>query len=189
MRSIEQIISESIETKQKIIADKILLASINKSVEAIVLAFKNGNKVFFAGNGGSAADAQHLTAEFTGRFYKERTPLAAICLNTNVSSITAIANDYGYSEVFARQITALGKTGDVFVGITTSGNSENIMKAFKYAKENGILTIALTGQTGGNLKEYADILINIPSADTPRIQESHITIGHIICELAEKELF
>jgi D-sedoheptulose 7-phosphate isomerase len=189
MRTIEQIIIESIETKQKIIADKNLLSSINKSVESIVLALKNGNKIFFAGNGGSAADAQHLTAEFTGRFYKERTPLAAICLNTNVSSLTAIGNDYGYSEVFSRQITALGKKGDVLVGITTSGNSENIIKAFKFAKENGIFTIALTGQTGGDLKDYADILLNVPSSDTPRIQESHITIGHIICELAEKELF
>ena len=189
MRSIEHILQESIETKQKIIEDKKLLSQINRSVESIVLAIKNGHKVFFAGNGGSAADAQHLTAEFTGRFYKERTPLAAICLNTNVSSLTAIANDYGYDEVFARQITALGQRGDVLVGLTTSGNSENITKAFKYAKENQILTIALTGQTGGDLKDYADILLNVPSADTPRIQESHITIGHIICELVEKELF
>lgn len=189
MRSIEQIIAESIETKQRIIGDKNLLSSINKCVEAIVFSLKNGNKIFFAGNGGSAADAQHLTAEFTGRFYKERTPLAAICLNTNISSITAIANDYGYCEVFSRQITALGKKGDVLVGISTSGNSENIVKAFQYAKENAILTVALTGETGGVLKDYADILINIPSTDTPRIQESHITIGHIICELVEKELF
>ena len=189
MHTIEHILKESIETKQKIIEDKYFLSKINKSVESIVLALKNGNKIFFAGNGGSAADAQHLTAEFTGRFYKERTPLAAICLNTNVSSITAIANDYGYSEVFLRQITALAKKGDILVGITTSGNSENIIKAFQYAKENEILTIALTGEKGGDLKNYADILLNVPSCDTPRIQESHITIGHIICELVEKELF
>jgi D-sedoheptulose 7-phosphate isomerase len=189
MQSIERIFIESIEVKQKIVDDKLFLTKINQCVESIVLALKNGNKIFFAGNGGSAADAQHLTAEFTGRFYKERTPLAAICLNTNVSSITAIANDYGYSEVFVRQLTALAKKGDILAGITTSGNSENIIKAFKYAKENDILTIAFTGQKGGDLKDYADILLNVPSCDTPRIQESHITIGHIICELVEKKLF
>jgi len=189
MDNIKKIITESITTKKRILEDKELISRINYCVEIIVKALKNGNKVFFAGNGGSAADAQHLTAEFTGRFYMERNPLAAICSNTNVSSITAIANDYGYDEVFLRQLKALGKKGDVIIGITTSGNSKNLIKLFEYAKVNGFATIAMTGQTGGELKNFSDVLINVPSSDTPRIQESHITIGHAICELTEKEMF
>jgi len=189
MHSIKQIIEESIKVKQQLAKDENILARINQCIEKIVFALQNGNKIFFCGNGGSAADAQHLTAEFTGRFYKERTPLAAICLNTNVSSLTAIANDYSYEDVFLRQITALAKKGDILVGITTSGNSKNILKAFEYAQQNEVATIAFTGETGGEVKKHADILIDVPSKDTPRIQEVHIIIGHIICEMVEKELF
>ena len=189
MHSIEQIFQNSIEVKKNILANPDFIAKIEKSIAIIVSALKNDNKIIFCGNGGSAADAQHLTAEFTGRFYKERTPLAALCLNTNVSSLTAIANDYSYDDVFLRQTIALARKGDVLVGITTSGNSKNIIKSFEYAKENGITTIALTGEGGGKIKDLADILLDVPSSDTPRIQESHITIGHIICELVEKELF
>jgi len=189
MHTIEQIFNNSIDVKKKILANPEFVAKIEKSISVIVSALKNGNKIIFCGNGGSAADAQHLTAEFTGRFYKERTPLAALCLNTNVSSLTAIANDYSYDDVFLRQTIALAKKGDVLVGITTSGNSKNIIKSFEYAKANEIATIALTGESGGKIKDLADILLDVPSSDTPRIQESHITIGHIICELVEKDLF
>lgn len=189
MGRIEEILQNSIETKQKILADGEFIAKIQEASDAITAALRNGNKIFFCGNGGSAADAQHLTAEFTGRFLKERTPLAAICLNTNVSSLTAIGNDYGYDDVFLRPMIALAKKGDVLVGISTSGNSKNILKTFEYARQNGVLTIALTGKTGGEMKELADILLNVPSGATPRVQEAHITIGHAICELVEEELF
>lgn len=152
-------------------------------------ALNRGNKVIFCGNGGSAADAQHLTAEFTGRFFLERKPLPAIALNTNVSAITAIANDYGYNDIFLRQTQALAQTGDVLVGISTSGNSKNIVKAFEYANSIGVTTVAFTGESGGKMKEIADILLNVPSSCTPRIQEAHITMGHIMCEIVEQALF
>ncbi|MDD3419453.1 MAG: D-sedoheptulose 7-phosphate isomerase [Candidatus Gastranaerophilales bacterium] len=188
MRSVSEIIADSINTKNKILENKNLIERIDLSIQKITFALKNGKKILFCGNGGSAADAQHLTAEFTGRFYLERQPLPAICLNTNVSAITAIANDYSFDDVFSRQTKALGQQGDILFGITTSGNSQNIINAFEYAKTQNITTIALTGETGGKIKDYCDILINVPSKDTPRIQEAHITIGHIICELTEKEL-
>lgn len=189
MQDIKKALIESINTKKNILEDEAFLLKIQKSVELIVQALSGGNKIIFMGNGGSAADAQHLTAEFTGRFYKERTPLAALCLNTNVSSITAIGNDYSYDDVFLRQAIALAKKGDIIIGITTSGNSKNVLKVFEYARETGITTIAFTGQAGGKIAQFADVLLNVPSCDTPRIQESHITIGHIICELVEKALF
>lgn len=189
MNNIEQSLLNSIEVKQKILANPDFISKIQESVRKIVIALNNGNKILFCGNGGSAADAQHLTAEFTGRFYKDRAALAAICLNTNISSLTAIANDYSYDDVFSRQVEALAKKGDVIIGISTGGNSKNVIKAFESAKKNEVFIIALTGESGGEMKKHADILLNVPSCDTPRIQESHITIGHIICELTEKELF
>lgn len=183
------IINRLQESSDTIEMCKTLSPTIQKVVDLIIAALKNSNKIIFCGNGGSASDAQHLTAEFTGRFFLERVPLAAIALNTNTSAITAIANDYGYDDIFLRQIQALGKSGDVFVGISTSGNSKNIVKAFEYANSIGITTVAFTGKSGGKMKDLADVLINIPTDVTPRIQESHITIGHIICEIVEQQLF
>lgn len=189
MDKIRLIINASIETKQKIAQDSSLLDSISKVVEVITIAFKNGNRVYFCGNGGSAADAQHLAAEFSGRFYKDRKALPAEALHCNTSYLTAVANDYGYESVFSRMIDGIGENGDVLIGLSTSGNSGNIMKAFEAAKTKNMLTVAFTGESGGKMKDLADYLINVPSADTPRIQESHITIGHIICQLVEEKYF
>ena len=158
-------------------------------VGAIVTAFKSGNKVLFCGNGGSAADAQHLAAEFSGRFYTDRDALPAEALHCNTSYLTAVANDYGYDLVYSRIIKGTGNKGDVLVGLSTSGNSKNILNAFEAAKQKEMLTIGLTGETGGKMKAVSDYLINVPSGDTPRIQESHILIGHIICQLVEEQYF
>jgi len=157
--------------------------------DVIAKAFANGNKVLFCGNGGSAADAQHLAAEFSGRFYSDRDPLPSEALHCNSSYITAVANDYGYDVVYSRIIKGTGKPGDVLVGLSTSGNSVNIIKAMEQAKKLGMITVGLTGATGGKMKEVCDYLLNVPSSDTPRIQESHITVGHIICQLVEEALF
>ncbi len=189
MEKIRQIIQASIETKEKILSDATLVSTIGKVVDLITAAFKNGNRVYFCGNGGSAADAQHLAAEFSGRFYTDRKALPAEALHCNTSYLTAVANDYGYDVVYSRMIDGIGEKGDVLIGLSTSGNSENIIKAFEVAKRKGITTIAFTGETGGKMKELADHLINVPSKDTPRIQESHITIGHIICQLVEENLY
>lgn len=185
---IRERISESIETKNKILNDSALLNNVLQSALIILEAIKNGNKIIFCGNGGSAADAQHLAAELMGKFYFDRQPLAAISLTVNTSILTAIGNDFGYEEIFVRQLQGIGEKGDILVGISTSGNSKNIIEVFEYAKNNMIKTIAFTGQTGGRLKDYTDVLINVPSEDTPRIQEAHITLGHIICEIVEKEI-
>lgn len=187
-KQIQGIISASADVKKKIVQDEQLVQTIEAVTKAIVNAFKNGNKVLFCGNGGSAADAQHLAAEFSGRFYKDRKALPAEALHCNTSYLTAVANDYGYDVVFARLVHGIGVKGDVLVGLSTSGNSKNIMLAFEKAKENGMITIAFTGETGGQMKN-ADYLINVPSTDTPRIQESHIMIGHIICQLVEENYF
>lgn len=161
-----------------------------ESVTALMIeAFSQGNKVLFCGNGGSAADAQHLAAEFSGRFYFDRDPLPSEALHCNTSYITAVANDYGYDLVYSRMIKGMGKPGDILVGLSTSGNSVNIINAMEQAKQIGMINVGLTGETGGKMKAICDHLINVPSTDTPRIQESHIMIGHIICELVEKELF
>lgn len=189
MEQIRKLVEQSIEVKKKIMDDDLLLQSIRKSVDVIVAAFKKGNKVLFCGNGGSASDAQHLAAEFSGRFYLDRDALPAEALHCNTSYLTAVANDYSYDVIYSRMIIGIGRAGDVLVGLSTSGNSKNIVNAFKAAQEKGMTTIALTGYTGGKLKDLADILLNIPSSDTPRIQESHITIGHIICELVESNYF
>ena len=186
---LKKIIEDSILVKKTIMEDNSFLDRIDKSVEAMVKAYKNNGKVLFCGNGGSAADAQHLAAELSGRFYFDREPLDAEALHVNTSYLTAVANDYSYDVVFERMIKAVGKKGDVLVSISTSGNSVNIYKAMQEAKAKGMINIALTGETGGKIKELADILLNVPSKATPRIQESHIMIGHIICEQVEKQLF
>jgi len=180
-------LNESSETKLKIkdqLADEII-----KAVDILVAAYKDGNKLLLCGNGGSAADAQHLAAEFSGRFYTDRDALPAEALHVNTSYLTAVANDYGYDEVFARLVMGMGRKNDILIGLSTSGNSANILKAFKEANTIGMVTIAFTGQTGGELKDKCSYLLNIPSIDTPRIQEVHIMIGHIICEIVEQKLF
>ena len=189
MEKIKSIIEASIETKQQILQNDELIATIEKVVEVVTSAFKNGKRVYFCGNGGSAADAQHIAAEFSGRFYTDRKALPAEALHCNTSYLTAVANDYGYDVVYARMIDGIGEKGDILIGLSTSGNSGNIIKAFEVAKDKGIITVAFTGITGGQMKAISDYLINVPSADTPRIQESHITIGHIICQLVEEKYF
>ena len=189
MEKIKNIIKASIETKQQVLQDVDLLATIEKVIDAVVAAFKNGNRVYFCGNGGSAADAQHLAAEFSGRFYKDRKALPAEALHCNTSYLTAVGNDYGFDVIYSRIVEGIGEKGDILIGLSTSGNSPNIVKAFEAAKEKGMVTIAFTGLTGGGMKSLSNYLINIPSSDTPRIQESHITVGHIICQLVEEKYF
>ena len=188
-KNIEHIISESIAVKSSILDDETLLNTIESIVHVITNSFQSGFKVQFCGNGGSAADAQHLAAEFSGRFYKNRKALPSDALHCNSSYLTAVANDYSYDEIYARLVEGTMVKGDVLIGITTSGNSENIVKAFEVAKAKEIITIGFTGSTGGKLKALSDYLINIPSNITPRIQESHILIGHVICELVEEAIF
>jgi D-sedoheptulose 7-phosphate isomerase len=189
MDFIKQCIEENMSLKQAILEDSTLIKRIKMAAQKIIESLKQNNKVLFCGNGGSAADAQHLAAELMGKLYIDRDPLLAISLTTNTSSITAIANDIGYTEVFFRQLKALGNTGDTLVSLSTSGNSESIIKAMNFAREKGIYNIAITGQTGGTMKDYADLLINIPSTATARIQECHVMVGHIICEIVEREIF
>lgn len=189
MEKIKEIIRASILTKEKLLNNPVLLETIQQVVDQITAAFKNGKRVYFCGNGGSAADAQHLAAEFSGRFYTDRKALPAEALHCNTSYLTAVANDYGYDVVYSRMIDGIGEAGDVLIGLSTSGNSINIMKAFEVAKAKGIITVAFTGESGGKMKDLARYLINVPSGDTPRIQESHITIGHIICQLVEAKYF
>jgi D-sedoheptulose 7-phosphate isomerase len=189
MNPIKNIIASSIAVKQSLLEDQAMIDKIDLITQLITQAFQNGNKVLFCGNGGSAADAQHLSAEFSGRFYKDRSPLPSEALHCNTSYLTAVANDYGYDLVYSRIVKGMGKRGDVLIGLSTSGNSTNIINAFAQARELGMTTIAFTGDTGGKMKNSADHLINVPSSDTPRIQESHIMIGHIICQLVEENLF
>ncbi len=186
---ISEVIRKSIQVKEDILKNQQILTTVEQVTEAVITAFQNGNKVLFCGNGGSAADAQHLAAEFSGRFYFDRDPLPSEALHCNTSYLTAVGNDYGYDVVYSRIVKGSGKKGDVLIGLSTSGNSVNIMKAMDVAKEIGMITVAFTGETGGKLKEMCNYLINVPSKDTPRIQESHITLGHIICELVEERLF
>lgn len=189
MEKIKAIITDSIGVKNQILADDKLLQIVKDCVSVIVTAFENGNKVLFCGNGGSAADAQHLAAEFSGRFYTDRDALPAEALHCNTSYITAVANDYGYDVIYSRVVKGIGNKNDVLVGLSTSGNSPNIVRAFETAKEKEMTTIAFTGKSGGKLKKLSDFLINVPSDDTPRIQESHIMLGHIICQLVEEIYF
>ncbi|MBT8219871.1 MAG: SIS domain-containing protein [Bacteroidia bacterium] len=188
-KRIKRIIAESISIKQFILEDDRLIDLIAKSATTCTIAFKADKKVLFCGNGGSAADAQHLAAEFSGRFYTDRDPLFAEALHVNTSYMTAVANDYDYDQVYSRLIKAKGREGDVLFGISTSGNSANVIEAFIQAKKQGMITIAMTGATGGKMAALSDVLLNIPSTDTPRIQECHILAGHIICEIVEDNLF
>lgn len=189
MDRIQQSIQQSIAAKQDILNDSDFLGRIAKAADIIIESLRNGGKIHFCGNGGSAADAQHLAAELSGRFYYDRPPLNAEALHCNSSYLTAVGNDYGYEHIFARLLRGTGHKGDVLVGISTSGNSKNILNAYEVCREMGICTISMTGMTGGKMKEDSDLLLNVPSTDTPRIQESHIMIGHIICELVESALF
>lgn len=186
---IKEIFQKSIELKRQIIDDKVLINSMHESIDVIVSCFKKDKKVLFCGNGGSAADAQHLAAEFSGRFYYDRKPLFAEALHVNTSYMTAVANDYSFDEVYARLIQAKGREGDILIGISTSGNSVNVIEAIEAAKANGMTVIGMTGKTGGEMREMCDILLNVPSEDTPRIQEVHILMGHIICQFVESKIF
>ena len=186
---IKELVSASISVKQQLLADEKLMTLVDESISIITQAFKNGNKVLFCGNGGSAADAQHLAAEFSGRFYIDRPALPAEALHCNTSYLTAVANDYSYDMIYARLLQGIGNKGDVLIGLSTSGNSKNIIKAFEVAKHKEMITIGFTGTTGGAMKDISDLLINVPSSDTPRIQECHMLIGHIICQLVEENLF
>lgn len=189
IQAISDIIKSSIDVKQQLLADENLLNQLATVTDVITKAFQNGNAVYFAGNGGSAADAQHLAAEFSGRFYKDRKALPSDALHCNTSYLTAVANDYSFDVIYARLLEGLAKKGDVLVGISTSGNSGNIVKAFEMAKTIGVTSIGFTGEKGGKMKDLSDYLINVPSNTTPRIQESHILVGHIICELVEINIF
>ncbi len=182
-------VNDSIELREKILNSTDLAQKTVKTVELIVGAYKKGKKVLFAGNGGSAADAQHLAAELVGRFYYDRAPLYAEALTANTSDLTCIGNDYGYEYVFSRAVEGKGQEGDIFYAITTSGNSPNILKAAEVAKRKKMIVIGVTGETGGKLAEFSDVLLNVPSKDTARIQECHIMLGHLICEFVETELF
>jgi len=186
---IKNIIQASIDVKLQVLKSEEIVATISKVVDITVNAFKSGNRVYFCGNGGSAADAQHLAAEFSGRFYVDRKALPAEALHCNTSYLTAVANDYSYDAVYSRIIDGIGQEGDILIGLSTSGNSGNIIKAFEIAREKKMITVGLTGTTGGKMKNVSDHLINIPSTDTPRIQESHIMAGHIICQLVEEKYF
>ena len=189
MEKIKAIIADSINVKNLLLADDKILQSVKDCVYILVSAFQKGNKVLLCGNGGSAADAQHLAAEFSGKFYIDRDALPAEALHCNTSYITAVGNDYGYDVIYSRMIKGIGNKGDVLIGLSTSGNSKNIINAFEAAREKKMITIAFTGASGGKLKSIADYLINVPSTDTPRIQESHIMLGHIICQLTEEQYF
>jgi len=186
---IRQLIQASIDTKQLLLNDESLLNIIRKAAEISVSAFNTGNKVLFCGNGGSAADAQHIAAELSGRFYTDRDPLYAEALHVNSSFMTAVANDYSYDVVYSRMIKGCGRKGDVLFAISTSGNSKNILLAIEEAKKQGMITIGMTGASGGKMNDLCDYMLKVPSSDTPRIQESHILIGHIICQLIEETIF
>lgn len=189
MDTVTRSIAGSIATKQQILDTPELLETIRRVTDVMVEALQHGRRILWCGNGGSAADAQHLAAELSGRFYYDRPPLNSEALHCNTSYLTAVANDYGYDLIYSRMIDGSCQKGDILVGLSTSGNSRNIVNAFKKAKELGVITVALTGETGGEMKALADYLLNVPSSDTPRIQECHIMLGHIICEMVEATIF
>ncbi|MEG2178646.1 MAG: SIS domain-containing protein [Bacteroidales bacterium] len=182
-------ITDSIETKIKILEDDLLMDKLLYCIDIMSQSLREGRCIFFCGNGGSAADAQHLAAELTGRYYYDRPPLNAEALHVDTSYLTAVANDYAYNEIYARLLKGKGQKGDILVGISTSGNSENVYKAFEQAKQMGIITLAMIGEKGGKMREIADICLVVPSLDTPRIQESHILLGHLLCQGIESTLF
>ena len=189
MDTVKRSINDSISTKLAILGNPDFLTRIEAVAVVMVQALKDGKRILWCGNGGSAADAQHLAAELSGRFYYDRPPHNSEAMHCNTSYLTAVANDYGYDLIYSRMIDGACKPGDVLVGISTSGNSKNICNAFRKAKDLGVITVAMTGETGGEMKELADFLLNVPSTDTPRIQESHIMLGHIICEIVEARMF
>ena len=189
MDTVIRSIQASIAAKEAILGNADLLNTIHRVADAMVESLKHGGRILWCGNGGSAADAQHLAAELSGRFYYDRPPLNSEALHCNTSYLTAVANDYGYDLIYSRMIDGSCRAGDVLIGISTSGNSKNICNAFRKAKELGVITVAMTGESGGEMKQMADYLINVPSADTPRIQESHIMLGHILCEIVEATIF
>ena len=182
-------VKKSIDVKQKLLDSQELMNLVQEVALKCVEVYKNGNKTLIAGNGGSAADAQHIAGEFVSRFYFDRPGLASIALTTDTSIITAIGNDYGYEKLFSRQVQANGVKGDIFIGISTSGNSANVIEALKECKEKGIITVGLTGEKGGKMAEMCDYCIRVPSNETPRVQEAHILIGHIICAVVEEAIF
>ncbi|MBD3842887.1 MAG: D-sedoheptulose 7-phosphate isomerase [Campylobacterales bacterium] len=182
-------IEKSLKLKQDLFSSNETKQMIQEVSDEIIKAYKNGKKTLIAGNGGSAADAQHIAGEFVSRFYFDRPGLASIALTTDTSILTAIGNDYGYEKLFSRQLQANGVSGDVFIGISTSGNSKNVIEALNYAKANGIITVGLTGEKGGIMKELCDYCICMPSNETPRVQEGHILVGHIICAVVEEAIF
>lgn len=182
-------ITESAGVKQAMLADDQLLSRLEQVSNLFIKCFQKSGKVLFCGNGGSAADAQHIAAELSGRYKLDRKPLFSEALHVNSSFMTAVANDYAYDEVYARMVEAAGRTGDILVAISTSGNSSNVIKAIQRAKGAGMTVVGMTGSTGGEMKDLCDVLLNVPSTNTPRIQEAHILMGHIICELTEKGLF
>jgi len=186
---IAQAIENTIKTKRKILKDRNTISLIEKVAREIVKAFKNDKKMLLCGNGGSAADAQHIAGELSVKFYLDREPLFAEALNVNTSHITAVANDLSYDDVFARLVKAEGREGDILIAISTSGNSMNVIKAIETANDRKMITVGLTGESGGKMTGLCKYLIKVPSTDTPRIQESHILIGHIICEFVEKKIF
>ena len=189
IEKIKNIIQASIDVKNNVLRNDTLLKATTTIVDVMVEALKKGNRIYFCGNGGSAADAQHLAAELSGRFYTDRHALRAEALHCNTSYLTAVANDYGFDMIYARLIEGIADAGDILVGLSTSGNSENIIKAFEIAKSKNMITIGFTGESGGKMKPMSDHIIAIPSKDTPRIQESHILIGHIICQMVEEKYF
>jgi len=189
MDRLKKIIEQSVKVKQDILNDDDLIDRIHKAAAMIINTYQHDGKVLLCGNGGSAADAQHIAAELSGRFYFNRKALNAEALHVNSSFVTAVANDFSFDEVFSRSVEAFGQKNDILIMLSTSGNSVNIINAAKKALESGMSTIALTGESGGILKEHCTLLINVPSNDTPRIQEAHILIGHIICEIVESTLF
>jgi D-sedoheptulose 7-phosphate isomerase len=179
----------SIDLKTALLSNKNILETLEKITAEIVNCYKHDGKVLWCGNGGSAADAQHLAAELTGRYYYDRPPLFSEALHVNTSYLTAVANDYSYGEVYSRLTKGMGRKGDILIGLSTSGNSENVVNALKTANEIGMITVGFTGEGGGKMKEYCKYLIAIPSKDTPRIQECHMLFGHSICEVVETSLF
>ena len=186
---IRQQLLESIQVKQAILSDEAFLALIEQASQRCIDAYQNGHRLFTVGNGGSAADAQHIAAELVSRFYFDRPGLAAEALTVNASSLTAIGNDYAYARIFARQLEANGQAGDVLFAISTSGNSENILEAIRSAREKNITVIGFSGKTGGAMADLCDLCFKVPSTDTPRIQEAHILIAHVICAIIENKLF
>lgn len=189
LATIRHNLQSSITLKQRLLDDEVMVALVSEISDVVVECYRNGGKVFFCGNGGSAADAQHLAAELSGRYYYDRPPLFAEALHVNTSYITAVANDYSYDEIYARWITAIGQKNDVLIALSTSGNSTNVVRAIEQANRNGMKTVGFTGKTGGKMGSICDLLLAIPDTDTPRIQECHMLMGHTVCEIVEARIF